>query len=160
MEQRIGPLTFFSNFDSGNLAKVERKQEDESTDEENPTIVPDYEYNIWTWPDAVGTEFENLNRTWFYFGVKGGSSGKVLKINVMNLNRQGKLYSQGMSPFVKVVPGRNKWERIRERPTYEVYIYNVEIELLYYHINQTSCYQTGNENLDNRENDPAPRDNM
>lgn len=126
MEQRIGPLTFFSNFDSGNLAKVERKQEDETTDEENsasvPSLpVPDYEYNVWTWPDAVGTEFENLNRTWFHFGVKGGSTGKLLKIHIMNLNRQGKLYIQGMSPFVKVVPGRNKWERIRERPTYEVY---------------------------------------
>jgi hypothetical protein len=124
MEERIGPLTFFSNFDSGNLAKVERKQpDDENSEEENanvPIIVPDYEYNIWTWPDAVETEFENLNRTWFHFGVKGGPPGKLLKINIMNLNRQGKLYSQGMSPFVKVVPGRNKWERIRDRPTYQV----------------------------------------
>jgi len=124
MEERVGPLTFFSNFDSGNLARVERvKQADcEDGNEEMGSFqsVPDYEYNVWTWPDAVGTEYENLNRTWFHFGVKGGSSGKLLKINIMNLNRQGKLYNQGMSPFVKIVPGRNRWERIRDRPTCEV----------------------------------------
>jgi hypothetical protein len=33
--------------------------------------VPDFEFNIWTKPDCAGTEFENSNRTWFYFGVKG-----------------------------------------------------------------------------------------
>jgi len=38
----------------------------------------------------------------------------------MNLNRQGKLYSQGHVPFVRSLPGRTKWERIRERATYEV----------------------------------------
>lgn len=124
MEERVGPLTFFSNFDSGNLAKVERtKQDPDDVDEDAdlpPFSVPDYEYNVWTWPDAVGTEYENLNRTWFHFGVKGGSPGKLLKVNIMNLNRQGKLYNQGMSPFVRIVPGRNRWDRIRDRPTCEV----------------------------------------
>lgn len=38
----------------------------------------------------------------------------------MNLNRQGKLYSQGHSPFTKTVPGKPRWERIRDRPSYEV----------------------------------------
>ena len=38
----------------------------------------------------------------------------------MNLNRQGKLYSQGHSPLVRTVPTKPKWERIRERPTFEV----------------------------------------
>ena len=33
--------------------------------------IPDYEFNIWTKPDCAGTEFENSNRTWFYFGIKG-----------------------------------------------------------------------------------------
>ena len=126
MEERVGPLTFTSNFDSGNLARVERVKNDENStveevDDMSGTIVtPDYEYNVWTRPDCAGTEFENSNRSWFHFGVKGGSPGKVLKINIMNLNRQGKLYAQGMSVVVKVIPGRNKWERIRERPTYEV----------------------------------------
>lgn len=29
------------------------------------------EFNIWTKPDCAGTEFENGNRTWFYFGMRG-----------------------------------------------------------------------------------------
>ena len=33
--------------------------------------APDFEFNIWTHPDCAGTEFENGNRTWFYFGIKG-----------------------------------------------------------------------------------------
>lgn len=125
MEERIGPLTFISNFDSGNLARVEKvKQEDctsSSPEEADGTLAisPDYNYNVWTAPDCAGQEFENANRTWFYFGVKGGQPGKVLRINIMNLNRQGKLYSQGMSPLVKVVPTRNKWERIRDKPKFE-----------------------------------------
>ena len=43
-----------------------------------------------------------------------------MKITVMNLNRQGKLYSQGHVPFIRTLPGRAKWERLRERITYEV----------------------------------------
>uniref|UniRef100_A0ABM0N0L0 tubulin-glutamate carboxypeptidase n=1 Tax=Saccoglossus kowalevskii TaxID=10224 RepID=A0ABM0N0L0_SACKO len=57
--------------------------------------------------------------SWFYFAVKGGYSGKLLKINVMNMNKQGKLYSQGMSPVVRTMPCKPRWERIRDRPTYE-----------------------------------------
>ena len=59
-------------------------------------------------------------RSWFYFGVRGGVCGKLIKINIMNLNRQGKLYSQGHVPFVRNLPGKTKWERLRERTTYEV----------------------------------------
>jgi len=53
--------------------------------------------------------------------VKGWNPGRVIKINIVNMNRQGKLYSQGHSPFVKTVPGRPKWERVRDRPTFEVF---------------------------------------
>ncbi|XP_051880837.1 cytosolic carboxypeptidase-like protein 5 isoform X4 [Pristis pectinata] len=38
----------------------------------------------------------------------------------MNMNKQSKLYSQGMAPFVRTLPGRPRWERIRDRPTYEM----------------------------------------
>jgi hypothetical protein len=40
----------------------------------------------------------------------------------MNLNRQGKLYSQGHTPFIKTIPGRPRWERLRDRPAFEVII--------------------------------------
>lgn len=74
---------------------------------------------MWTQPDCAGTPFENGNRTWFYFSVKGGLPSHILRINVMNLNRQAKLYSQGMHPVLKIgVSG--KWERAKDRPSYRV----------------------------------------
>ena len=65
---------------------------------------------------------ETYYRSWFYFGVRGGCPGRLIKINIQNLNRQGKLYSQGHAPFVKTVPGKPKWERVRDRPTCDVRI--------------------------------------
>lgn len=44
----------------------------------------------------------------------------MIKIHIVNMNKQTKLYSQGMAPLVKTVPARPRWERIRERPAFEV----------------------------------------
>ncbi|XP_061066726.1 cytosolic carboxypeptidase-like protein 5 isoform X2 [Eubalaena glacialis] len=130
MELRCGGLLFSSRFDSGNLAHVE-KVESVSSDGEGVAggtsastssiaSSPDYEFNVWTRPDCAETEFENGNRSWFYFSVRGGTPGKLIKINVMNMNKQSKLYSQGMAPFVRTLPTRPRWERIRDRPTFEM----------------------------------------
>ncbi|XP_058407584.1 cytosolic carboxypeptidase-like protein 5 isoform X1 [Diceros bicornis minor] len=130
MELRCGGLLFSSRFDSGNLAHVE-KVDSVSNDGEGvaggasaPTSSiassPDYEFNVWTRPDCAETEFENGNRSWFYFSVRGGTPGKLIKINIMNMNKQSKLYSQGMAPFVRTLPTRPRWERIRDRPTFEM----------------------------------------
>ena len=145
METKCGSLFFFSNFDSGNLAKVEQVEigeesssasktgrDEKNTKEENvakPSF--DFEYNIWTKPDCMGTEYENGNRTWFYFGVKGGQIGKTVKMNVMNMNKQSRLYCQGMMPFVKVVGNGkdSRWERIKNRVSYQVKL--SEVYLLY-----------------------------
>ncbi len=54
---------------------------------------------------------------------------KLVKINVMNLNKQGKLYNQGMSPVVKVIPQKPKWERIRDKPVTEVSMNSVRNEI-------------------------------
>ena len=130
MEQRCGPLTLFSNFDSGNLARAEFVENGEDPggemkagkDDGGPRLVCDYELNVWTRPDCMGTEFENGNRTWFHFGIKAGPSGKTVRINVMNLNKQSRLYSQGMAPVVRVSNyGRDvPWERIKSKIKYQV----------------------------------------
>ncbi|XP_064605569.1 cytosolic carboxypeptidase-like protein 5 isoform X2 [Liolophura sinensis] len=124
-EFRVGNLFFTGNFDSGNLARVEKVVRS-GDDEENVItgnfymdVKPDYEVNVWTNPDCAGTPYENGNRSWFYFGVRGYTPSKVIKINIMNMNRQGKLYSQGHSPFTKTVPGKPRWERTRDRPSWE-----------------------------------------
>ncbi|XP_064847868.1 cytosolic carboxypeptidase-like protein 5 isoform X1 [Oncorhynchus masou masou] len=124
MEVRVGSVVFSSRFDSGNLGRVE-KVDSFPSDATCPTSTtlsstPDYEFNVWTRPDCAGTEHENGNRSWFYFSVRGALPGRLLKVNVMNMNKQSKLYNQGMAPLVKTVPGRTRWERVRDRPTYEM----------------------------------------
>ncbi|XP_064196723.1 cytosolic carboxypeptidase-like protein 5 isoform X2 [Anguilla rostrata] len=134
MEFRFGNVIFSSKFDSGNLGRVEKVDRSEPEGESQltgtgiavPGVLaggapnPDYEFNVWTKPDCADTEFENGNRSWFYFSVRGAVPGKVIKINVMNMNKQSKLYSQGMAPFVKTLPMKTRWERLRDRPTFEM----------------------------------------
>lgn len=81
-------------------------------------------------------------RSWFHFAVKGCPMNKLVKFNIMNMNRQGKLYNQGMAPVVKVLPQKPRWERIRDRPVCEVLltasvlsvcvplIYNIDLDSL------------------------------
>ncbi|KAM4712551.1 cytosolic carboxypeptidase-like protein 5 isoform 2-T2 [Anableps anableps] len=130
MEVRFSNIIFSSKFDSGNLARVEKVEKGKSSPPSDgpstgsslsgPHLNPDYEFNVWTQPDCAGTEYENGNRSWFYFSVRGAVPGKLLKINVMNMNNQRKLYSQGMAPLVRTLPGKNRWERIRDRPAIEI----------------------------------------
>ncbi|XP_058837130.1 uncharacterized protein LOC131693378 isoform X4 [Topomyia yanbarensis] len=77
------------------------------------------EFNLWTRPDCAGTPYENQNRTWFYFAVRGGRPHQIVKFNVMNLNKQAKLFSQGMHPVMKV-GSAGRWERIKDKPSYAV----------------------------------------
>ncbi|KAF4114998.1 hypothetical protein G5714_005221 [Onychostoma macrolepis] len=121
MEFRFGSIVFSSRFDSGNLGRVDRVERSEpSASAPPPQPQPDYEFNVWTRPDCASTEFENGNRSWFYFSVRGMLPGKLLKINMMNMNKQSKLYSQGMAPFVRSLPVRARWERVRDRPAFQM----------------------------------------
>ncbi|KAL6268400.1 hypothetical protein P5V15_001535 [Pogonomyrmex californicus] len=125
-----GGFVFFNDFDSANLAKVEAVRTPETSEKDvyeiegkltsnsNSKDGLDYEFNLWTKHDCHGTQFQNNNRTWFYFGVRSGHSSVSVKFNIVNLNKQVKMFSQGMCPVFKIVPGHLHWERIRERPTY------------------------------------------
>ncbi|XP_058067258.1 uncharacterized protein LOC131216719 [Anopheles bellator] len=84
---------------------------------ENPLV--EVEFNLWTRPDCAGTPYENQNRTWFHFAVTGGRPNQIVKFNVMNLNKQAKLFSQGMHPVMKVGPN-GRWERIKDKPSYSI----------------------------------------
>lgn len=131
-------IVLFADFDSGNMARYERVPKASSqTIQSQPAnqnlvenaeqISPaqpiqqkfDIEFNVWTRPDCDGTPAgPNPNRTWFYFGVRGGH-GKFIKFNLMNLNRQGRLFEMGMLPVFKTVPGHEKWSRIYIKPTWQ-----------------------------------------
>ncbi|CAF0953594.1 unnamed protein product [Rotaria sordida] len=90
----------------------------------------DIEFNVWTKRDCEGTPRINGNRSWFYFGVKGGY-GKCIRFNIMNLNRQGKLFEMGMLPVFRTVPGHEKWSRIYIRPCWETI--NEDFKLSFVH---------------------------
>uniref|UniRef100_A0A8B9HNX1 Cytosolic carboxypeptidase-like protein 5 n=1 Tax=Astyanax mexicanus TaxID=7994 RepID=A0A8B9HNX1_ASTMX len=121
MEVHFGRVVFSSRFDSGNLGRVDKvKQSEANSSTGNSLPNADHEFNVWTKPDCADTEFENGNRSWFYFSVRGVLPGKLLKINVMNMNKQSKLYSQGMAPIVRTLPVKTRWERVRDRPTFKM----------------------------------------
>lgn len=111
------------------------KPEDVKIPSETPDFIesPDLEFNLWTSPDASGTIYENGNRTWFYFSVRGGSLlNKTLRFNIMNLNRQSRLYSQGLNPFFRVSHGKHStWQRVKDRATYETVDGNFQISFLH-----------------------------
>lgn len=114
---------FFSNFDSANLSRIEYVPCFESASQSSRSTVHDVhdvEFNIWTKPDCFGTEFENANRTWFYFGIRANAPELIVKLNLVDLNRQGKMYSQGMAPVYRIVPGKLQWERVRDKPSYSM----------------------------------------
>ncbi|KAL6442140.1 hypothetical protein ACFW04_002441 [Cataglyphis niger] len=125
-----GDFVFFNNFDSANLAKVEQVKipetsekdvyeiESKLTNNSNSKEIVDYEFNLWTKHDCHGTQFQNNNRTWFYFGVRSNYPSVLVRFNIINLNKQVKMFSQGMCPVFKIVPGHLHWERLREKPTY------------------------------------------
>lgn len=51
----------------------------------------------------------------------------LVKINLVNLNKQAKMYSQGMAPVYRILPGKPHWERVRDRPTYSVSYVLIEV---------------------------------
>lgn len=55
-----------------------------------------------------------------YVKFAGGPPFSSVKLNIMNMNRQQKMFSEGMSPVYKVVPGRPHWERIHDKPIFTV----------------------------------------
>jgi hypothetical protein len=77
-------ITFSSNFDNGNLARVERVPK-------NP-----YEFRIWTAPDNLGSEHQSKHCAWFHFIVTGLPMGCVLRIQVVNASSHAGLYKHDM----------------------------------------------------------------
>lgn len=128
MEFDICGLQFSSKFDSGNLARAESvvqttngpygvtdstnklKSEKTSLFTSNNAsgnvsihdLHVDHDVKLWTRSDCEKSDYENGNRTWFHFSVRGYAPGKLIRMTIMNMNKQAKVYSQGYAPLYKV----------------------------------------------------------
>jgi len=58
----------------------------------------EHQYELWTTPDCLGTEHETHNRSWFYFSVRSLPPGAPIRLRVVNLNVQAKLFAGGYTP--------------------------------------------------------------
>ena len=69
----------------------------------------------------IGTEFENGNRTWLYFGFRGGpvasddESLPTLRFTVMNMNKQSKLFrSENILLYVHTIFFMNTNKQVKK----------------------------------------------
>ena len=90
----LGGLTFSSEFDSGNLARVEQRG--------------DSEFALWTSGDTDGAR-----GTWFAFAVRGATRGRVLHFLIHNLTLH-KLWRHNMKPVWRALPSKPGWSRVRQ----------------------------------------------
>ena len=94
-----GNLLFDSSFESGNLEKVIR--------------VDENEYDLY----VRGDTYNPGKRMWYYFKVSNVLKNQKVLFTITNLSKNKSLYRQGMTPLVSST-SRPKWERIPEKQVY------------------------------------------
>ncbi|KAL4483174.1 hypothetical protein ABPG74_019200 [Tetrahymena malaccensis] len=100
-KHEFGSIVFDSQFDSGNLEKVERN-----------SSLKNNHFNLWVCNDCKGTQKATNYRTWFYFSVTGVNAETTLTFSIMNLNFQNKMFREGMQPTFKSSLS-NTWQRVK-----------------------------------------------
>lgn len=93
----LNGLTFFSNFDSGNLASVAK--------------FGQCNYELYVAPDAYARG-QNYYRVWFYFGVRGLSKGQTLRFTLVNLSAVKAFSSSAYRPVYRELPKNSLWQRL------------------------------------------------
>ncbi|EAS00690.3 zinc carboxypeptidase family protein (macronuclear) [Tetrahymena thermophila SB210] len=122
--EQFGTIIFNSDFDSGNMLKVERNYES-----------PGNQFNVWISPDAYMTQKEMKYRTWFYFSVTGVPQNNLVYITIKNTNFQQKLYREGHQPVYKS-SYTNSWQRIAQSVANTVIQHETGIDFTFSHVFQ------------------------
>eukprot|EP00873_Tetraselmis_striata_P009384 jgi/Tetstr1/429648/TSEL_019545.t1 len=105
---QVENLTFRADFDSANLKSVAGLNGSNK------------EFELHTLHDCDGTPFQTSHRSWFYFSVSGHKPGDHLVFNVMNLNKQAKLFQNDFRPVFRTFATEgDDWERIRFPCSYQ-----------------------------------------
>jgi hypothetical protein len=85
-------LTFFSDFESGNLLAVSR-QGNANFDLE------------------VGNDSHSGYRSWFYFGVTGAQPGQALTFRLVKMSNLSRLFAEGLVPVTRTT---GPWARVSQ----------------------------------------------
>lgn len=67
---------------------------------------------------SLGSETETQNRSWFYFSIANLEKGVTLRLRVVNLNVQAKLFAGGYTPVWRCPPHRPTWEGTKKGCTF------------------------------------------
>lgn len=103
-------IVFSSDFDSGNLARVERDEGSPGASGYAGT------FNIWTLRDNESGERPGKCDSWFYFSVRGLEADSRIRINLMKF-KQKNLFNQGWVPVFRTTQSQSKtFSRLRDKP--------------------------------------------
>ena len=102
MTINIDQYEFSSKFDGGNMLTAVK----ESCPLGGAPI-----YKVYVAEDCYDSLSQNHFRMWYYFSIKGGNAGEVIRIRIMNLNRVSIVYNQDIHPSVMSKPSNPVWTR-------------------------------------------------
>ena len=80
---------------------------------------------------SLGTETETQNRSWFFFSIASLEAGATLRLRVVNLNVQAKLFAGGYTPVWRCPPHRPTWEPTKKGCTFGKGPYGFWIEWVF-----------------------------
>ena len=126
MKLELDEFKFDSDFDSGNLEKIELV-ENELVDG-----VVQKTFQLWTRPDGFNNPTKN--RTWFYFNLfytpNNQEQSVTIVLKFMNLNRVQKLFNMGLRPVYREIRG-SPWSKIHCQPVTQLSNHGMEMQFTF-----------------------------
>lgn len=96
LEKYPDTLVFNSQFESGNLARVDRILNEPEEIVTNTSDLSSHIYECIIQPDLNNSAY----RQWFYFSIKNATPGRSYTFSLVNLNKSNSLFAAGQQPVV------------------------------------------------------------